>query len=561
MTEKSLSSGTEQSYLSIFDKIYEKIPIYSLIFDSKGSILRVNNKLNEVLLYKKKKILSSKISEIILLEDTSKNTLVNYIVKKLGSDKELTQFTFKGKNSVKIPVEGFISNLKMSNSFNYLLIAYNIDERIKLFNKVKELKNKLDKTLSKYPELKLWSITQKKEPMELIDKSIKELKKTQKNYKEILENINEGYFELDLQGNVSFINEGFSKILGYSKSQVFGKNFRNIFELDEIQKLEKILKNDLTDDTYEFKVKGKKGQKITIETSLVPKKEENEIIGYFGILRDISSRKRVERLEKQFRKELEEKVEHRTKELQEALNSQKCLMDEIIKTSRFKSEFLGNFSHELRTPLNVIIGFTELLLEMSEDVIGALQREYLNDIKDAAEHLLDLIEKLLDISSIESRKIKIRREEINFKEFLVNLKSSFYPQLRNKDIDFNIINYSSNPTIYSDPIRLKQILLNILSNAFKFTFNGKIELIIKEDPAEWEFIIEDTGIGIKKEDFHLVFKEFKRIQSDQVKSIHGSGLGLPLTKRLVSLLGGKISFSSQIGKGSEFHVILPKKIY
>lgn len=558
---KKLSGINElkESFFSQFVQNLENIPEYVLVSDPKGNLVITNNKLRKILSFKSSEIGKLHLEDIFTFdrkELTKKET--PKILKKINKSDKRISLILKTKNKKRIPVECFGIDFRCKNKDFHLLIAIDASEKLKIKSELKKVKSELNKTLSKYPELKLWSITQKKEPLELVDKSIKALKKSQKNYKKILENITEGYFELDMDGNIIFVNRGLGRISGFSKQELIGKNYKEIFEQTEAKKIKEIINEGLTEDTYEFELKTKSESKIIIESSIVLKREEGEEIGYFGMVRDITTRKRAERLEKKFREELEFKVKDRTKKLKEALDSQKKLMDEVLRASQFKSDFLASFSHELRTPLNAITGFTELLLERAYGELTNEQSDFLTDIKDASNHLLDLINNILDISRIESGKIEIKKECFEIKNFLRKIKSVFTPKFYNKNLSFEIEKSVDIQKIESDPIRLKQILFNLLSNAYKFTFTGKVILMVDESDDHWKFIVKDTGIGIDKKDKNIIFKEFKRAKSKKVNKIPGSGLGLALTKRLVDLLGGEINFESQLGKGSTFKVCLPK---
>jgi len=226
--------------------------------------------------------------------------------------------------------------------------------------------------------------------------------------------------------------------------------------------------------------------------------------------------------------------------------------------NKLKSSFLANMSHELRTPLNSIIGFSELLMDKSYGSLNEIQEEFLIDIYESSDYLLNLINHLLDISKIEAGKLELRIKRIQLENSINQLKTTLKPLYESKKLSFDIEGVNPDIYIYADPVRIKEILYNLLSNAFKFTFNGGVSLKLLEKQSLWEFNIIDTGIGIDEKDFDLIFEEFKRIQSSLVNSTSGTGLGLSLTKRLVTLHGGDIYFTSKIGVGSTFTFTLPK---
>ncbi|MHA1725734.1 MAG: GAF domain-containing sensor histidine kinase, partial [Promethearchaeota archaeon] len=263
-------------------------------------------------------------------------------------------------------------------------------------------------------------------------------------------------------------------------------------------------------------------------------------------------------LRENFSKKLEKEVAERTKKLNEALTQQQKYVEELSKASQFKTEFLTTMSHELRTPLNAIIGFTDLLLE---EIYGSLtpeQLEFLKDIKSSAEYQFDMINNVLNISKIELGQVELKLKVINLYELVKQIVSSMKPLYEKKGLKFKIKGLKPNKKIIADPLKLKEILYNLISNAIKFTEKGTITFIFSEDIDNWIFSVKDTGIGITEKDFNIIFKDFKRVDSPIVNSTAGTGLGLSLTKRLVNLHGGIITFTSKLGKGSMFKFTIPK---
>ena len=184
----------------------------------------------------------------------------------------------------------------------------------------------------------------------------------------------------------------------------------------------------------------------------------------------------------------------------------------------------------------------------------------MNDIKSSAEHQFDMIKRILDISKIESGQVSLNFQKFSLNSTIEQIRSNLKPLYSKKDLKFKVKGLDEEIFIVADPIRFKEILLNLISNAIKFTIDGKITLLFKEDYYNWIFRVRDTGIGIANKDFPLIFKEFNRVESTYVRSTPGTGLGLSLTKRLVELHGGEISFFSVLGVGSTFTFNIPKKL-
>ena len=399
----------------------------------------------------------------------------------------------------------------------------------------------------------------------IVSRDITERKSAEDRYESLFENSPNAIFIIDLNGTIIDSNPTAYKLFGLNRNEIVGNvidNFPNIFNLEVKKFFKRIFRASFSKDfpsPIEIEVKNSYGEYLWVETQASTIKQKNTILIQL-IFQDITEKKKMELLENKFKDELEGKVQIRTRELNEALNQQKLLLDQIVKSSQFKTEFMATMSHELRTPLNAIIGFTDLLLEGVYGMLTEEQQEFVSDIKSSAEHQFEMIKHILDISKIESGQI-----ELSFKKFSINnvveqVESSLKPLYKKKNLQFNINGLENDNKIYADPIRFKEILLNLLSNAIKFTIDGTISLTIKDTSTQWVFKINDTGIGIAPKDFPLIFKEFKRVDSTYVRSVPGTGLGLSLTKRLVELHGGEINFTSVLGIGSTFLFTISKKL-
>jgi len=244
---------------------------------------------------------------------------------------------------------------------------------------------------------------------------------------------------------------------------------------------------------------------------------------------------------------VDRKVKRRTQQFQKA-------KEEAERANQMKSIFLASMSHELRTPLNSVIGFTGIVLQGLAGELNDEQKEQLGMAYGSAKHLLSLINDLLDISKIESGELKPDIREFNIAEAGIEIRDSLKIMAEEKELEliFNIPDIS----IFSDKRRFEQILLNLVNNAIKFTEKGKVEVKAVEKDENIEVMIKDTGIGIKKEDFHKLFQPFVQLEYTITEGA-GTGLGLYLTKNLVQLLKGKIQMESEYRKGSTFTFILP----
>jgi signal transduction histidine kinase len=244
------------------------------------------------------------------------------------------------------------------------------------------------------------------------------------------------------------------------------------------------------------------------------------------------------------------------------INELNIAKDEAVKANAAKTDFLSSMSHEIRTPLNAIVGFSESL---KEENLSGESLEEVNDIIDASQTLLEIVNSILDISKIEANKIEIVNTEYNFNKIFKELVSLSKARLgESKPIEFRYHMDASIPaTMYGDYARIKQITLNLLTNSIKYTDSGYIDFevnsIINGETCRLIISVEDSGRGIKKESINKLFTKFERLDEKNT-TIEGTGLGLAITKKLVEMMGGKIIVQSIYGKGSKFTVILDQRI-
>ncbi len=250
---------------------------------------------------------------------------------------------------------------------------------------------------------------------------------------------------------------------------------------------------------------------------------------------------------------LETEVALRTQELVQA-------RDEAVRASKHKSEFLANMSHELRTPMNAIIGYTEMV---TEDLEAQGNKEAVADlkrVKNASHHLLSLINSVLDLSKIEAGRMDLWLETVSLRELLNQVRDSVEPMIMKNNNQFEIDMDLSENVIDIDPGKVRQILLNLLSNAAKFTKDGRICMSVKYDKRSFSVEVKDTGIGIPQEMQGQIFEAFRQVDMSTTRDYGGTGLGLGISQRYCQLMGGEITVKSRVGEGSTFTMNIPLPI-
>ncbi len=282
--------------------------------------------------------------------------------------------------------------------------------------------------------------------------------------------------------------------------------------------------------------------------------------GLAGLYAIAIQRKRGENELKEYRDHLEEMVKDRTRELEQKASELEEANLRLQETDRLKSIFLASMSHELRTPLNSIIGFTGIILQGMAGEINDEQGKQLLIVNNSANHLLSLINDLLDIAKIEAGRVEPSVEPFALDDILKEVVETFSPAVMEKELELTK-DVPKGITLVSDRRRVKQVLINIVGNAVKFTDQGRVRIAEKITEGEnLEISVTDTGIGIREEDMENLFQPFHQVDMSLTKDREGTGLGLYLSRKLAILLGGNVSAKSEFGKGSTFTFTVPLRL-
>jgi signal transduction histidine kinase len=258
--------------------------------------------------------------------------------------------------------------------------------------------------------------------------------------------------------------------------------------------------------------------------------------------------------------ELEERIREATADLAEQNARLQWQSQEVERANKLKSEFLASMSHELRTPINALIGYSALMLDGVLGEVNPRQSDALLRGRAAAEHLLALINDILDLAKIEAGKMPLHLEDVSLREVTTEVTQQIEPMVRKKQLDFTIDVSPDCPVIYSDRTKIKQVLLNLLSNAVKFTNKGSVTVQAECAPGGVRIDVIDTGIGIRPSDLQAIWEDFRQVDQSRTREFPGTGLGLSITRKLLERLGGSVAVQSKYGEGSTFSVFLPVRV-
>ncbi|MBS3956382.1 MAG: PAS domain S-box protein [Clostridiales bacterium] len=412
----------------------------------------------------------------------------------------------------------------------------------------------------------------------------------------IARSVNEIYVFRPDDLRFTFVNDGAVENLGYTRDELLSMTHADLIVWDaEDPSSSTVIGRDVISgrDTIvlEAEHRRKDGTTYPVETHLQLVDSEG-IRSYLAIAIDITERKAAERELELYRAHLEEVIEVRTRELA-AVNEELDAMNEELAASneelsatndelkvalrslsvlnrelasansgleeatQAKSRFLANMSHELRTPLNSVIGFSGLMLQGMAGELSAEQHTQIGMINKAGRHLLALINDVLDLSKVEAGKEYVHAGEIDPGALVTEIIELLRPQVEGRNLDLELHLDATLPAFFSDLGKVRQVLLNLIGNAVKFTEIGRIDVRVEHRGAMLAFIITDTGPGIKLGDLPRVFDAFSQVEHPDGRKPQGTGLGLKISREYAHLLGGELTVQSEVGRGSTFTFVVP----
>lgn len=397
-------------------------------------------------------------------------------------------------------------------------------------------------------------------------------------HQNILENMNDALVVVNTDGGVIFANHSASDLLGYSSEELLSFNFNqiileksgaNVFQKDVLNKTD----FQVFFEEYRFVCKCKNSKMIPVDISVSAiNNRDDGIQSVICVLKDVTRERRVEdhmRLINEQLQENQQQLRIANEELKLTLKISESLREDLSMSTKHaealakvKSEFLANMSHEIRTPMTAIIGFSNLLKRTS---MGEIQLSYLNSIISSGNLLIAIINDILDVSKIEAGKIVLEQVDFNLHYLLNDVFRMIITRIEDSMID-TYIDISKDVPVFlrGDPTRLKQVLINLLGNATKFTAKGSIGVIVSleknidhDKDIALQFIVRDTGIGMSKEETQSIFDAFSQADSSITREYGGTGLGLTICKSMIEIMGGRISVKSDKTKGSDFIFSIP----
>ena len=365
------------------------------------------------------------------------------------------------------------------------------------------------------------------------------LQESEARYRQIVENADELISRTTVEGDITYVNATSLRLFGIDKIEsILGRNYLNFVAPEWRAKvrrfyLHQFLSNE-PNTYFEFPVTISDGHERWLGQNVQVIRKADQIVGFQAVARDITAIKRA----------------------QEALL---LARDQAQEASHFKSDLLAKVSHELRTPLFGIFGYAELL---RDDALGPLsqdQKQAVETILGSSQYLTNMINDLMDQAQIEAKKLVLQFSPCSPSELLQNLEELMSVLAQKKGLTLRTILEPNVPvSVYSDEQRLRQIMINLVTNAIKFTKQGEINVrMFRPTPSYWAIQVSDTGIGIPAEAQTMIFEPFQKVNSVLTKNNRGIGLGLSITKQLVDLMNGHIALESEVGKGSTFTVTFP----
>lgn len=526
ITERKQAEEALQKSEENLKTYLENAPDGIYINDIKGTFLYGNKKAEEIMGYKREELIGKSFLKLKILQrkhlvKAGKLLVLNAMGRTTGPD----EFELVRKDGNRISVEINTTPIKQMERTVVIGLVRDITERKKAEEALRESEEKFSKVFSSSPD-----------PI-----AITNLK----------------------TGIIVEANEGFARMTGFSREETIGRTGEELklwVNSEERARVFKVLQQQGQVQNVPVKYHTRSGQirDCLFSASVINIGDEPHMI---AASKDITERKQMEEALQEKNERLDSQNEELQSQGEELMVQQQELMDktrEVEEANRLKSEFLANMSHELRTPLNVIIGFSELMADEVQGGVNEEQKQCLTDILGSGRHLLNLINEILDLSKIEAGKMELRLEKFDIGQLIESLRSATVAGLVRKKQSLEIDAEEAIPPVSADKSKIRQVLINLLSNAARFTpEGGKLRVEVVRDSTWCQVNVIDSGIGIGQEDQKKLFEPFYQVESNESAEKSGTGLGLAISKQIIEKHGGRIWVESEYGKGSKFSFTLP----
>ncbi len=521
---------SEQLYRELVSRLPDLVIVHK-----NNRVLFANKAVNELLGYEIEEVMDRDLTDFV--SENQRSLIRENMLKRFaGEDVPRYQIELITKSNERVfgEVRGSLITYKREPAA--LSVIVNVTDRIKYEDELRRLNEDLEKRIQE-------RTAELQNVVDLLKTEINEryaaqekLSRSEEKFRALAEYSNDAIFRFNADFEILYANKSTDKITNLSPDEIIGKRIPDLNVSDIIKEKFKDSVNYVMQTGYAKRVEFEIPDKGWYDIITSPEFHHDGVGTVLASARDITD----------------------IKENETALIRAK---ENALEASRLKSEFLANMSHEIRTPMNAIIGFADLLANTGMD---DKQKSYLKNIKAGGRSLLTLINDILDLSKIEAGRLDLNPEPINLYKFISEIRNIFSLKIQEKGLEFRInIDEDIPESILIDEIRLRQILFNLIGNSVKFTDNGFIELGIQKlfkdrdrSKLDLTFFVRDSGIGIPAESISEIFETFKQHKLHDSRKYGGTGLGLAITKRLVEMMKGEISVSSELGKGAEFRIVL-----
>jgi two-component system sensor histidine kinase/response regulator len=513
--------------------------------DIAGNLTFFNDSLCKIYGYTSEELMGMNNREYMTQETAKKTYQIFNRVYSTGEPAKIFDWEFIKKDRTTVYVEISVSLIKDSEgqAVGFRGIVREITERKRAEESLRYIQADLEKRVQERTSELLTANKGLTQEIEVRKHTEELLKKSEERYKLLAENVTDVIWTIDVNQHITYVSPSITDLLGYGVDESLGQNMKNTMTQESRKHYEAIthkVRNRLQDNGYkpfdlpsmEFEMLRRDGTQIWVEARVTFLTDHKGlVIGLLGVTRNIAERKRME----------------------EELRRAKA---EAEAATIAKSEFLASMSHEIRTPMNAITGFSDMLLDTHLD---KAQIFYAKTIKSSGDALLSLLNDILDISKIEARRLDLETIEFDPELLAYDVCELMRPKIESKDIEIlcrigdNLPSY-----IEGDPLRLRQVLTNLMGNAVKFTEVGEVELSLDVDGTTGDRVklhasIRDTGIGISNEKLDTIFDPFQQADNSTTRTFGGTGLGLTICKQIANLMDGDVWAESEVNKGSTFH--------